>query len=575
MKKKFTIAVLALVLVFTFTNKADAQTFKDIDGHWAKEYIEWAADNGIFTGYKDGTFKPDKKISRAEFITILSNLKGYDSQDYILESQDVKPSDWFALYLNDFVSLGLIKNGIYFDGDALITRDEAFGLIGQLFPYKMPQENLTFNDSYMVKRTRDICVLKDMGIIMGDTRNNINPSNPLSRAEVATIAYNMNAKNIHIDKLELNYAKENKLFNFDFNVLGLKENYDVGAANELNNAIDDFKQKFFSFMDADINPNPNTNTNTKNNTKNDTGISKRELDQQRKLEEARASKDFVRTYDEALEKFLLALKNREEEFTFSYDPSTYDGKYSIDYQLKLDAKKRPEYFGAIEDGGLIGDITIRLNYKYSITKQELDVYIRQIDDIVRAVEGKSDYDKAKYIHDWIVNNTRYAYDQYLTGEYTLSDGVKVHTPFSIFKHGIAICQGYAETFELLANEVGLNSQIVTGKSYNSNGWGLHAWNLVEIDGRQYHVDTTWDDPVTSIGEDMIRYKYFLIDDREMSKDHSWDESRYPSANSGCLNDGLDINGYGVRNRYYDRYYHDYDDRYRYNDDDGYDWRTYR
>ena len=536
MKKKFILALLALAFVFTFNSKADAQTFKDIKGHWAKDYIEWAADNGIFTGYKDGTFKPDKKISRAEFITILFNLKGYDIQDYILESQDVKPSDWFAIYLNDFVSLGLIKNGIYFDGDALITRDEAFGLLGQLFPYKMPQENLTFNDSYMVKRTRDICVLKDMGIIMGDTRNNINPSNPLSRAEVATMAYNMNAKNIHIDKLELNYAKENKLFNFDFNVLGLKENYNVGAANELNNAIDDFKQKFFSFMDADVNTNPNTNT--KNNTKNDTGISKRELDQQKKLEEARASKDFVRTYDEALEKFLLALKNREEEFTFSYDFSTYNGKYSIDYQLKLDAEKRPEYFGAIEAGGLIGDITIRLNYKYSISKEELETYLRQIDDIVRAVEGKSDYDKAKYIHDWIVNNTRYAYDQYLTGEYTLSDGVKVHTPFSIFKHGIAICQGYAETFELLANEVGLNSQIVTGESYNSNGWGLHAWNLVEIDGRQYHVDTTWDDPVSSGGREYLEYDYFLIDDDTMSKDHRWDRDAYPKANSGCLNQNL-------------------------------------
>lgn len=60
MKKKITIAILALVLVFTFTNKADAQTFKDIDGHWAKEYIEWAADNDIINGYKDGYFKPDK-----------------------------------------------------------------------------------------------------------------------------------------------------------------------------------------------------------------------------------------------------------------------------------------------------------------------------------------------------------------------------------------------------------------------------------------------------------------------------------------------------------------------------------
>ncbi len=558
MKKKFILALLAFVLLCTFTNKTDAQTFTDIAKHWAKPYIEYTSNLGYFTGYQDGTFKPNKKITRAEFVTILAKLKGFDNQDYILQSQDVAPNDWFSAYLNDLVALGLIKNGIYFDGSALITRDEAFGLLGQLFPNKTPQANLTFNDSKLVKRVRDFCILKDMGVVRGDNKNKVNPASPLSRAEVASLIYNMQTKNIFIDRDELNHAKENNLFNFDFNVVGLRENYNVGAANDLNNMIDEFKQNLFNFMDND------TNTTQENNVQNQSEIS-----QKSELEKARESKDFVNSYEEALEKFLLALRNREEEFTFSYDPSTYSGKYSIDYQLKMDARTRPEYFGAIEDGGLIANYTKKLNYKYSISKEELETYLRQIDDIVRAVEGKSDYDKAKYIHDWIVNNTRYAYDQYKSGEYTLSDGTKVYTPLSIFKYGTAICQGYAETFELLAKEVGLKSQLISGEANNSSGWGGHAWNLVEIDGRLYHIDTTWDDPVSSSGRDMLRYKYFLIDDREMSKDHRWDESKYPSANSGCLNDGIDKNGFGDRYKSNDRYDYRYDD-YRY--DDGYDNR---
>lgn len=555
MKKKITLALLALVLLCTFTNKADAQTFTDVANHWAKPYIEYTSSLGYFTGYQDGTFKPNKKITRAEFVTILAKLKGFDNEDYILSMQDVKDTDWYAIYLNDLVSLGLVKNGIYFDASSLITRDEAFGLLGQLFPYNTPQEVLTFADSGAVKRTRDITVLKEMGIVNGDNNNMVNPQGPLTRAEVASLIYNMMTKNIFINKADLVRAKENNLFNFDFNVVGLKENNNVGAVNELNNMIDEFKQNLFSIMDNDA----NTTQNNKNTKQNNYAKEQRELSKKSELEKARASKDYVNSYEEALEKLLIALRNREKEFTYSYDPSTYHGEYSMYYQLMLDAEKRPESFGAIDDGGLIDTYTNTLNFKYTISKEELESYLRQIDDIASTVEGKSDYDKAKYIHDWIVNNTRYAYDQYLTGEYTLSDGVKVYTPFSIFKHGIAICQGYSETFELLANEVGLKSQIVTGKSYTSNGWELHAWNLVEIDGRQYHVDTTWDDPVTSRGEDMIRYKYFLIDDRDMSKDHKWDESRYPSANSGCLNDGLDKEGFGNRYRSNDMYDYRYRD----------------
>ena len=557
MKKKIIVALLALVLVFTFTSKADAQTFTDISKHWAKPYIEYTSNLGYFTGYQDGTFKPNKKITRAEFVTILAKLKGFDNQDYILQSQDVVPNDWFSAYLNDLVALGLIKNGIYFDGSALITRDEAFGLLGQLFPNKTPQANLTFNDSKLVKRVRDFCILKDMGIVRGDNKNKVNPASPLSRAEVASLIYNMQTKNIFIDRDELIHAKENNLFNFDFNVVGLKENYNVGAANDLNNMIDEFKQNLFNFMDND------TNTTQENNVQNQSEIS-----QKSELEKARESKDFVNSYEEALEKLRVALRNREETFTFTYNPYAYKSKYSSAF-LATDAVKFKEHFGAVPKSYSESGNKVTLKYEYPVSKDELETYLSQIDDMVRELNGRSDYDKVKYIHDWIVNKTKYAYDQYKSGNYELQNGLNVYSPISIFKYGIAICQGYAETFELLAKEVGLKSQLISGEANNSSGWGGHAWNLVEIDGRLYHIDTTWDDPVSSSGRDMLRYKYFLIDDREMSKDHRWNESKYPSANSGCLNDGLDKNGFGDRYKSNDRYDYRYDD-YRY--DDGYDNR---
>ncbi|MEM9816248.1 MAG: S-layer homology domain-containing protein, partial [Cyanobacteria bacterium P01_D01_bin.6] len=45
---------------------------QDIQGHWAQACIEYLVEQGIFTGYPDGTFQPEKAITRAEFAVIVS-----------------------------------------------------------------------------------------------------------------------------------------------------------------------------------------------------------------------------------------------------------------------------------------------------------------------------------------------------------------------------------------------------------------------------------------------------------------------------------------------------------------------
>jgi len=48
--------------------------FTDIEGHWAKESIEKAANVGAVSGYDDGTFRPDEPLTRAQIAKILDNL---------------------------------------------------------------------------------------------------------------------------------------------------------------------------------------------------------------------------------------------------------------------------------------------------------------------------------------------------------------------------------------------------------------------------------------------------------------------------------------------------------------------
>ena len=53
------------------TPKQESELPGDCIGHWAAEHIRWAIDSGIMTGYEDGTWQPDKPVTRAELAAVL------------------------------------------------------------------------------------------------------------------------------------------------------------------------------------------------------------------------------------------------------------------------------------------------------------------------------------------------------------------------------------------------------------------------------------------------------------------------------------------------------------------------
>ncbi|MBR6253443.1 MAG: hypothetical protein IKR04_06385, partial [Clostridia bacterium] len=58
----------------------------------------------------------------------------------------------------------------------------------------------------------------------------------------------------------------------------------------------------------------------------------------------------------------------------------------------------------------------------------------------------------------------------------------------------------------------------------------HVWNAVMLDGKWYHLDLTWDDPIISTGEQIVDDTYFLITTEELKKQtdnqHHFDETVY-------------------------------------------------
>lgn len=118
----------------------------------------------------------------------------------------------------------------------------------------------------------------------------------------------------------------------------------------------------------------------------------------------------------------------------------------------------------------------------------------------------SDYEKLKYVHDWIVNNTVYINAN--THYESEADGPVVY--------GKAICEGYSKAFMYFAQSMGFECVCVVGHA----GGVDHMWNMVKLYGQWYHVDATWDDPVMSDGSQMLRHTYFLISDSRIGQDHS-------------------------------------------------------
>lgn len=131
-------------------------------------------------------------------------------------------------------------------------------------------------------------------------------------------------------------------------------------------------------------------------------------------------------------------------------------------------------------------------------------------------QASSDYDKVFAIYQYVTSNVKY--DHYMASlsgmdRVNYSDGVPYPEEINFtltYKKGV--CFNYSLLFKELCCAFGLDCYYIDGTA----GGGLHAWNIVEVDGTYYQADTTWD-----AGKSPEQYRYFLISDHTMQRDHHW------------------------------------------------------
>ena len=97
----------AICARFSTRSVENSSSFSDISGHWAENEIERAAAFGWISGYPDGTFRPDARITRAEAMTMINRVlcRMPQSESDLLDSMvtwpDNKPSDWHYLAVQE------------------------------------------------------------------------------------------------------------------------------------------------------------------------------------------------------------------------------------------------------------------------------------------------------------------------------------------------------------------------------------------------------------------------------------------------------------------------------------------
>lgn len=154
-------------------------------------------------------------------------------------------------------------------------------------------------------------------------------------------------------------------------------------------------------------------------------------------------------------------------------------------------------------------------------------YRKKVEDIVNQIlsvpglQSMTDFQKEVFVHDFIINNIEY--------DHTLGNNGARLEPYTVYGALVekkAVCEGIAKTVKLLLNLLDVKCIVVSGL-YEGEG---HSWNIVKIDGWNYHLDVTMD-LGRIVHKGMMRYDYFNFRDHESSKHSNKNAHILPKCNA--------------------------------------------
>ncbi|WP_276907212.1 S-layer homology domain-containing protein [Peptoniphilus duerdenii] len=186
MKRLYIFILSVIVLTSTFIG-VDARSFSDVsENDWFYSTVSELTDRRIVKGYDDGTFKPYKEVTYAEFFTLMTNATGHSQEPFT-----IVPRKW---YLNTFNFLN--HSGVPADeakADMPISRAEMARftslILEKVVGYEFSTGSVSFTDEKDIDKDyiQYVKNLAAANIITGDDSGNFLPEKSLNRAEASQV----------------------------------------------------------------------------------------------------------------------------------------------------------------------------------------------------------------------------------------------------------------------------------------------------------------------------------------------------------------------------------------------------
>jgi len=181
------ISIIASCLLL-FSSFAYASGFTDIQNHWAETEITKWSDKGLASGYSDGTFQPNGKVTRAEFVALVNRAFEISKEGATEGFADVKPGDWYHNDVATAKTAGYI--GGYQDGSFKpqnpVTRQEVASILVRLLDIEPTTAGLEkFSDAARISdwSQGNIGAVVKIGLMRGMPDNSFMPLKSITRAE--------------------------------------------------------------------------------------------------------------------------------------------------------------------------------------------------------------------------------------------------------------------------------------------------------------------------------------------------------------------------------------------------------
>lgn len=188
-----------------YTIISHQREFEDMENHWSKDYVNEMASRMIISGVNENTFDPNSNITRVEFATIITKALGLNYQPSANPFTDLYGNEWYYEPVQTAYQYDLIKgydNGSFFP-EKNMTREEAMVIIMKAikltgFDIDITEENIKtqlnrFEDSEEISdwAEKSIAINIEHKIINASDTNLLNPKDYITRGEVATIVMKM------------------------------------------------------------------------------------------------------------------------------------------------------------------------------------------------------------------------------------------------------------------------------------------------------------------------------------------------------------------------------------------------